>query len=337
MKLTRPIATRSGTALGLTAIVVAFVTVVLLRPLDGIQTALALRNGLTAAESQEVQAAIDWFEQIVQQQPLNITARRLLAEQAVAQQELAAAIEHLERAYRVRPRDALLREELAGLYGLANRPEQAAQLMPLSFERAVERADLYLETDNIFHASLLYMRALHELEQPNNSLLFRYAATSVASGSTVNSALWQEEFPPLPVHSARQIEGESLHWVRADPNWDLDFGDMLGEHDSANQPFGALWWDGAAVVFVEVAESGNYRVAARVRNGIRQETAKRPALLQLEHNFAAINEVEIPGFDNEWYELSQNIFLTSGLHLVGVRCMEIRPDPAVEWISIQKL
>jgi len=137
-----------------------------------------------------------------------------------------------------------------------------------------------------------------------------------------------------PVDVTVRVMGGDLHWVRRDPARQLDYGTRLASCPQPPDLLGVLWWDGPAVAVVDVQKAGMDRLSIRVRNGARESTSDIPAEIRLEHDLQPVAAFVLAENDQTWHEYEAKIDLAPGLHLIGLRCLQIEPDPTIDCFQL---
>ncbi|MBN1668939.1 MAG: hypothetical protein JW862_17740 [Anaerolineales bacterium] len=218
---------------------------------------------------------------------------------------------------------------------------EAAQLEHLwqqagvDFETLPELARKAFQNKNFADSYGLYqLNEVHApglLAQPD---LFAYGLSAILAGQP------QPESSTTALQAARlttglRIEAEDLQWLRADPSFNLSYGDRLGKHSHAPE-VGIFWWNGTAIALLDVAQAGRYHVTLRA-----QDTPPAPILLDLELNLEPVASFELSNADDSWQDLQAEIEMPSGLQIIGVRFKNdasidgVPRDAVVDWLEIQ--
>jgi len=273
------------------------------------------------------------------QQALSTAPQSVRALRGLARAEPNSAIGYLERALRLRPSSLLVQSELAGAYEDTGRFDQADIIwsnLGIDNDRALALATSHFIAASYADAARWFEFFLRRDPSANYALRFQAAVAAIISGRHIPSQA-EGSIYAYPVDGTVRIMGGDLQWVRRDPEWHLDYGTRLASYPQPPGLLGVLWWDGPAVAVVNVQKAGMYRLSVRVRNGARESTANIPAKIWLEHNLQPVAAFVLAENDQTWHEYGAKIDLAPGLHLIGLRCLQIEPDPTIDWIQLESI
>lgn len=201
----------------------------------------------------------------------------------------------------------------------------------------IERGDSDWTARHFEDALEWYRRVELVNEGKPNPVAFRSAIAAVIS----QRMLTPHELATLAIHplagGSVQIEAETLQWSYTLANgWQWMYGQPLSAFPSMDPGAGVLWWDGVAVAVVQVPEDANYRLAFRA-----QHTAPAPIEVQVEHNFAPVAPFALDRGDLSWQELETDLFLSAGLHVIGVRFLneyyagDADRNAVLDWLRLE--
>jgi hypothetical protein len=185
-----------------------------------------------------------------------------------------------------------------------------------------ENADLWFEIGSLTNITI------------PKSLLFLWNISSIVSKGRFIENLDQLNFPPQIINNETKIEAKSLIWVV--PN--LVTGETLETYPSGNPDSGVMWWNGIAIVPVDVQTSATYKIILRAQN-----VPPLPIRIQLEHNFSTIAQFETDKDDYSWSDFSVLYKLEKGLHIIGVQFLNdgiengINRNAVLDWIRIESV
>lgn len=296
-----------------------------------INLANTLRQAEDALRRNNLGSARQWYQQALSADQQSVRALR-----GLARADPGAAIDYLEHASRLRPSSQLVQSELARAYEDAGQFAGADALwsnLNIDNTRALQLATSHFSAMNYADAARWFELFLRHEPSAGQALRFQAVVAAIASGRDVPPQA-EDVVEAYPLDVIVHIMGGDLRWVRSDPAWQLDYGTPLANYPQPPDLLGVLWWDGPAVAVVHVPNAGKYRLSARVRNGARESTAGAAAEIWLEHNLQPVTTFTLAAND-QWYDYEGVVDLTSGLHLIGLRCLQIEPDPVVDWIQLE--
>lgn len=165
------------------------------------------------------------------------------------------------------------------------------------------------------------------LSQPQ---IFKWAIAAVLSGYPIPEHPDPQAVVVYSLNRSLQIEARDLQWMNEFPQTRVHYGDPLSKFLGPDQTSGILWWAGTAVAFVNVAEPGNYRIIVRAK-----DTPPGPIQLQIENNLSPIHLFTLQTGNNTWNNLEQDIYLSSGIHLIGIHFLKDNGDATIEYIRFE--
>jgi len=139
----------------------------------------------------------------------------------------------------------------------------------------------------------------------------------------------------LPVNNLDnylEINGSTLQWML-----DNLSGISIGNSIWGDPDVGYLTFSGEAIAAINVRQASTYRFTIRTQN-----SPPPPIRLQLEIDFRPVANFELSRGDGSWEELSTDIPLNAGLHLLGINFLNdeiingIDRNAIIEWVKITK-
>ncbi len=297
-----------------------------------ISLARAIRQADAALLQGDFKSAQERYQQALSANPRSVRALR-----GLARVDTSAAVDYLEQALRLSPSSLLVEYELARAYEDNGQFVHADSLwsnLGVDNARALELANAHFIAASYADAAQWFELFLRREPSADKALRFQAVVAAIVSGRRVPSKA-EDVVRAYSLDQALLITGGEFRWVRADPEWQLDYGTPLANYPQPPDLQGVLWWNGPAVAVVDVHRAGKYHLSVRARNGARESTAGIPADMWLEHNLQPVATFTLAANDQTWHEHSVVVDLEPGLHLVGVRCLRIEPDPAIDWMKLE--
>jgi tetratricopeptide (TPR) repeat protein len=111
------------------------------------------------------------------------------------------------------------------------------------------------------------------------------------------------------IESDPTIQEDQLYWLRVGDQ----FGKPLDQVTVRDSSAGVMWAGGPVGAIIYISGPGQYNITMRVL-----DTQPSPLHFRIEHNLSTIQEFELAKGDNTWKEVTTQIDLEPGYHLIGV-------------------
>lgn len=274
----------------------------------------------------------------------NAQAYRLLGQVALLQQNLDKAAQSFASSTALRPENSLAWWELIQVYRLmADREAQEAgaparstameslapawQSAGLSGQDALRAFDAAWRGGR-YRETITWYRLAEEIGgAPFPPAHFSAVVAFIVAHSELPEGLDHDLVLVYPLDEVATIEGESLQWLHADPNYGLKPGDRLVDHPSLDPTVGVMWWSGTAIAVVDVQHEADYAITVRAKH-----SNEMPGQVQVEHNLFPL----FPFFVGpDWQESSGTVSLSPGVHIIGISYLRDDGDLAVDWVHLQ--
>ena len=208
---------------------------------------------------------------------------------------------------------------------------QGLQAAGVSAEQIYSRADLAFASQQYEEAAFWFQSAASLGEKPDAYQQFRWAVSDVLTGQPLSKTLDASIVPVYAVLGDLNINGADLQWLRLeDPNWIIHNGEQLSVYPTSDVTVGAMWYEGSAVAFLQVPCSSFYQVSVRAKHDSPQNQAGE---LQIEKDLSPSGIFSVSG---DWQEFETEIYLTEGLHIIGVHYLHDTGDAFIQWMHINK-
>jgi hypothetical protein len=129
-----------------------------------------------------------------------------------------------------------------------------------------------------------------------------------------------------------------LRWLNQHLQGGVTYGTPLSH--PYTQPFGTFWWQGAAIGFFQVSESGRYQISINLRH-----SNPPPVELSVALDNRIVQAISLTRGDTSWetITLPQVYDLGPGIHTIDITFINngqvegLDRDAAVAWIELSRL